>query len=291
MWKMSGLANDREEFREALLAMSAVAQKTAISLRNLRRILRSLEHKLAIEVIEFEDKDHSIPRRYRIWDFKSTIERRRKLGFHFVYRNRNLITLAAKLNPPDKLTGGAQDNMSGDPPGNLTSLAPDSLTGDPPDKQADTPPVSLSASLIKDSNKEQQANEPTTSGAIVAALHKTFGHSDDVAVSRVLSGCRRFCPDSTEEEIIQFIHEHGFRFVRMKNIDNPMGMLFWQVPRSFAADVERYRKAEEQRREAEAAQLTELRAQWQAVLDDPKASEDDKQWARQLLQQEEEKNA
>ena len=109
MWKMLA-GNDAEgPSREGILPMVAVAAKASLSLRNLRRVIRSLEEKLAVEVTEFEDKTRSIPRRYRVWAAKPIVERRRRAGYYFVYRNRNLITLARPYAASP--SGGAGDRL------------------------------------------------------------------------------------------------------------------------------------------------------------------------------------
>jgi hypothetical protein len=115
MWRMLGSRGEESSSREGILAMVVIAQKASLSLRNLRRVLRSLEQKLAIEVTEYEDKTRSIPRRYRVWSLKAVLERRRAAGYWYVYRNRNLVTLARSYSPtaPDKMTGGAQDKLAG----------------------------------------------------------------------------------------------------------------------------------------------------------------------------------
>lgn len=110
MWKMLGAARQDAPSREGLLPLKAVARKAALSVRNLRRVVRSLEEKLALEITAYEDKPHSIPRRYRVWGSQAILDRRRQAGYDFIYRNRNLTTLAKPyvppaVTPPDNLTG------------------------------------------------------------------------------------------------------------------------------------------------------------------------------------------
>jgi hypothetical protein len=110
MWKMLGSREQDGSSREGILPMRAVAGKVSLSLRNLRRVLRSLEQKLAIEITGYEDKTRSIPRRYRVWGVRPTIDRRRRAGYTYIYKYRNLITLARPFQSPDKVTGGHQTN-------------------------------------------------------------------------------------------------------------------------------------------------------------------------------------
>jgi hypothetical protein len=62
------------------------------------------------------------------------------------------------------------------------------------------------------------------------------------------------------------------------------GALITQIPKCFeGASFQRYRELEQQRREAAAEEERRFKAQQQAVLDDANASDEDKEWARQIL--------
>ena len=70
----------------------------------------------------------------------------------------------------------------------------------------------------------------------------------------------------------------------MTSLTNAVGMLITQVPKCFEGESFRqYRMAAHQRREAEARQMGELRAEAQRVLNQSEASEEEKEWARQML--------
>ena len=70
----------------------------------------------------------------------------------------------------------------------------------------------------------------------------------------------------------------------MRGIGNPMGVLIRQVPRYFEGESFRqYRQLERQRKEAALAHEAELRQQWQRILEDPNSTDEEKDWARQLL--------
>lgn len=274
MYKMAGGGSADGSSREAIIPMQMVAAKTAISIRNLRRILRSLESKLAIDVTEYEDKTKSIPRRYRIWNMNAILERRRQMGYHFVYRNRNLVTLARSLDetPAVKLTGGAPDKL---PPG-----SPDRLPVPSPDKQAARPPDKLTAFIEND-----ERNWKETSSSIVSALREHFGYVDDNAIRRIVDDCRRRAADATGEEIATFVRLTAGRICKMTGLTNPVGMLITQVPKCFEGESFRqFRELERQRREAEARQGAELRADAERILADPAAEEPEKQWARMILE-------
>lgn len=265
MYKMAGEAASSGNCREAIIPMQAVAARTAISVRNLRRILRSLEIKLAIDVTGYEDKTKSIPRRYRIWNMNAILERRRQMGYHFVYRNRNLVTLARSI---------------GTPPVNLTAAPPDSLAARPPDNQTLKPPDKLTAYIENDERKREE-----TSSSVVSVLRECFGYVDDDAVRRIVDECRRRAVDATDEEIATFVRLTAGRIHRMPGLTNPVGMLITQVPKCFEGESFRqFRQIEGQRREAEARRNAELRADAERILADAAAEESERQWARMIVE-------
>jgi hypothetical protein len=270
MYKLAGGDPDAgKTSREAIIPLQAVAERTAISLRNIRRVVRSLEAKLAIEVTEFEDKAHAIPRRYRIWSMNAILERRRQRGYEYVYRSRNLITLARPLSP-DKLTPGRPDR--------LTVVPPASLTGVPPDNQDTRPPDSLSGNTEELFDKKARAT-------LVAAVHREFGFVDDDAIARIASESRRAVPDLTNTEIAWAVTLTSSRIRLMRNLKNPVGMLITQVPRCFVGESFRlYREAERQRQEAERREQDQWRAEARRLLEDPDRTPDEETWARAVLE-------
>jgi hypothetical protein len=115
---------------------------------------------------------------------------------------------------------------------------------------------------------------------------------DDDVLTRLRTATRRVCPDFTEQELIHFIHANGQLLrANTSGIANPLGFLLTSVPKCFTGEAfQLFRKAQRETREREAKeqaqQQTEFekwRREQQAILDDPNASEDDKTWARKIL--------
>jgi hypothetical protein len=293
MWKMLGTADDQNPTREGLLPIKAIAKKVSISVRNLRRILRSLEEKLAIEVTEYEDKQHSIPRRYRVWGFRPVMDRRRAAGYHFIYRNRNLITLArSQRTPPDNLPPAPTDNLSGpapvklppSPTVNLTAGPPDKLSGAPPDNLTPRPPDKLSASLISTSNKQKRITSSTAIAMVATVLREELGVIDNPAAARIVTSCRHVAPDATDDEIADICRAQAQRYKLNRSIDNPVGMLIRQMPNSFQGEAfAGYRRAKHQAQHAEEHRREAEAAEWRKILNDPKEGEELKQIAREAL--------
>ncbi|MDQ2948223.1 MAG: hypothetical protein M3Y27_20190, partial [Acidobacteriota bacterium] len=91
-------------------------------------------------------------------------------------------------------------------------------------------------------------------------------------------------------EIVHFIHDKG-QVIRKGKISNPIAFLLVYVPKCFLGDgLQEFRQQRRKAFEAEQARKREL-DEWhkdemqkqQAILDDPRSSEEDKRWARQFL--------
>jgi hypothetical protein len=208
---------------------------------------------------------------YRIFSFTAILERRRMANLTHVIRT-------GAVSFVDPRTGHKLLSNSSLLPD--SSLSPDSsLRLAPGGSLPPGPGSNLSPSIKKDLKKRLR-----TSSLVGQALQATLGHTDDDAVGRIVTSCQLVCEDATEEEIVYFIRQHAPRFQRMKQIDNPMGMLIRHLPKCFVGEAfQTFRNLERQRREAETARQAEFHANQQRVLDDPESSEEDKQWARQIL--------
>jgi len=97
--------------------------------------------------------------------------------------------------------------------------------------------------------------------------------------------CRSRVPDATDEEIAWAVEMTIPRIRTMRNLTNPTGMLITQVPKCFEGESFRlYRESAVQRREAEHSEHERRRRDAEAVLADPDSSEDDRTWARTVLE-------
>ena len=120
-----------------------------------------------------------------------------------------------------------------------------------------------------------------------------YGQPDDDVARTLLERCRNVAPDCTVTEIIHFMHEKGIliRQDRSGRISSPIGFLITAVPKCLVGETfELYRQQEQKRlteerllREQQQAEIEQWRREQEAVLNDPKASEEDKHFARQIL--------
>lgn len=128
--------------------------------------------------------------------------------------------------------------------------------------------------------------------SVVRAL-SYFGIADDDVATKLVSACRAQAPDCTLDEIIHFIQQKGWLIRQDRNlrIARPIGFLLAAVPKCFAGEAFRLYREEGRRAREDAETLTFRQQadleQWtrehEAVLADPKASEEDKRLARDLL--------
>jgi hypothetical protein len=220
MWKMLGSREDDGPSREGVLSLTELARKISVSRRNIQRILQSLEQKLALEVTGYEDAAHATPRRYRVWGFRSTMDRRRRAGYCHIYRNRNFITLARLQEqslPPDNLSTPL-DSFAVKPLDNLSTEAPDKLARGSLDK--------LSIPLRNISNIQK-----TTTTTVRSLLQERLPAFDDAAVEQLWTECVRQVPDVEPDEV-RLLFDSKLPLSQSRGIENPIGFLVRAVARS-----------------------------------------------------------
>jgi hypothetical protein len=134
--------------------------------------------------------------------------------------------------------------------------------------------------------------KPTTTSnsykATFLAFREFVPDIDNEAVFKLTHACCEADPRATDDEIAHFLRLRGHQMVRAKNILAPAGFLIRTVPKYFQGDsVHRYR--EEKR--LEQSRRNETDQEWQAsvararvTLSDPHASEEEKRYARELLE-------
>jgi hypothetical protein len=105
---------------------------------------------------------------------------------------------------------------------------------------------------------------------------------DDDAYHQILSACRKLDPAATDQEIAVMTNLKIFQLKKKRDIQNLPGLLITAVPKLFeppATELNRYRA--QQRQNAERTEQAKEAAR--QALEDPEASEEEKQWARTVL--------
>jgi len=281
MWK-KGIPHS-QDIRRLKAGMAELARCTGSHKTSCRAYLRALMAKLAIEEAETFDAaaGKEGARVYRIFSFNAILERRRRANMTHVIRTGAVSFVdpktGEKLRPDTNLLAGRRFNPESNLP-RASNLQPESGSNYYATPGSNQAPPSI--------NKHSEENTTTTtSSAVVQIIQHTFGFADDDAARLITSACRAKAPEATDEEIAYFVQLHGSRIRRMRNIDNPLGLLIHYIPKCFEGEAFRqFREAERQRREVEENRRKETVAECRRILADPLVSEMDRTWAEQTLQ-------
>jgi hypothetical protein len=93
IWSAAAQPNPTEAYRDATISFGSLAKATGLSKRNLFRVMESLIKKCDVDILRPGDPGRKVPHTYRVWSTESILERRRAAGFHWVYKNRNVVAL------------------------------------------------------------------------------------------------------------------------------------------------------------------------------------------------------
>jgi hypothetical protein len=225
--------------------------------KNVKRLIGSLQEKLALEVVRPPDYRLAIPTRYRIFNYSQVLERRRAAGLQWVIRTR-----AVRFVELETVNRLLSEQSLGEIPAD--GAAPG---GDLPMGRRPAP----------------SAGEPTPFPAELARTLRESLQLDDGAIRQIGEACRRGSPDCTEEEVLWFCRCKE-PLLRSGAIDNPAALLIRSVPQFFAnggstaLDDYRRERARQQERERKRARRVA-----QMVLDDPESAVAEVAWAREVL--------
>ena len=260
------------------IGFGAMARMVRLSESNARINVRNLIAKLALEETGGYDCERSVGRSYRVFNYSEILKKRREAGLAW-YTRRTLAVLFV-------------DPATGQPlaiPARISRV----VNSGPGPNLRPPPGINLGPPYREEEYREEEVREASSSGdSFVFAAFSQYGQIDDDVLTRLRAEAERACPDVTDAELIHFIHSKG-SLVRKKNsaISNPIGFLLAAVPKCFVGDAfQLFRKTQAEARAREAAELaqrqTELdgwRKEQEAVLADPQASAEDRQWARKIL--------
>ncbi|MCZ2079020.1 MAG: hypothetical protein LC130_28980 [Bryobacterales bacterium] len=146
------------------------------------------------------------------------------------------------------------------------------------------PPSSSNTPPIVENTPEPETTTTTEKDPVLEALN-TYGPAEQEAAETLTMKCRAMAPDSTTEEIAVFVHMAAQQTARNPNIRNQIGVLLKKVPALLRTHLPARRSAAEAERRTTELLREKNRLEWQAWLNDPEASEDDKAFARRMLQE------
>jgi hypothetical protein len=241
--------------------------------------LRSLIKKLAIDAQPAAR--HQDGQRFLIYSYEEILRRRRKAGLTHVLKRTSKVIL---LNPGTPELGTAELSSS------TPSLGTAELSsGTPSLCSSGTPSLGVPFIIVfkEEVSRKGTSSSSSTSLLVPQVFLEVVGFSDDDAVRRLMEGCRANAPDATEEEVAHFLRIQAARFSRNPRVQNLVGLLISQVPKCFEGEsFHLYREAVKKRQEAERQEKLAMQAEWRKILEDPQSSEEERQFARQVLEQE-----
>jgi hypothetical protein len=281
LWRLARQSS-QGTFRVISIGERTLASEVPMAYSTVQENLRSLAAKLAIEVRTNGPRQ---PKAYIVYPYEEILRRRRAAGLTHVIRRTSGVTLVR----PDSVNSGAPNvGASSFSSGATSSGAPELPSGAPSFTTSGAP--SLGA-LIKNEEITPGTSSPQEWPLAVQALLAAMGHGDDDAIRLMAQAAIQNAPDATDEELAYFIRDEAPRVIRNRALDNPMGMLIRQVPRRFVgASLRIVREEIRRRKEAEAALERERLLEARRILADPASPENEKQWARMLLETEESPN-
>lgn len=227
-----------------------IAEQACMHETNVRFNLRNLIAKLAIEIIEEENRKRQTARVYRIFSYKQILERRRASGLEWVIKNRG-VRFISREKVEEIL---ASETLPSDFTAELDELASAPL----PERGSESLETRGSASLppILGSKNLENYSQQTSSSVphdLAKGLYEIVPVFDEEAVVSLWKECRIRAGDCTTEEVLYFAKEKSL-VCRNGKIQNPVGFLLAAVPKcfeghSFAAfRLEQKRRIEEQQR-------------------------------------------
>ncbi|MGA8596439.1 MAG: hypothetical protein WB676_17145 [Bryobacteraceae bacterium] len=270
LWR-EARASATDEYREITIGYRALADHARLHRNTVDRNLASLQEKLAIEITKAEDRAGNIGRTYRVYGFRSVLERREAAGLVWFIKDRAGVRLLR-----DTDFAPHTSEVIGPITPEKTPPVPLEVTG--PVTTEVTPPVTTEVTTIR---KEEDSVLVTSTSAVAAVLLQELDYVDDDAVRRIIGESRRRIGDATMEEIANFTRITARRIRRMRNLQNPTGLLIVQVPKCFEGESFRnYRAAEFARKEAEKQELIRIANE---ILRDPTMSEHNRRWAAEII--------
>jgi hypothetical protein len=214
--------------------------------KNLRIALDRLVEKLAIEELQTFDRGTRVARTWKVYSYKSILERRKAAGMEWVVRDRGVrfidpgsipVKPTRVVMPEPLITTGVKSTES-TPVGRGQTTAVKS-----------TPPFLGQLSSPEPRQMSTAAAPPIVATAII----DVFGFVDDDALKTLVRKCKDNAPDATDQEIAELGTMTARRLARMRNVDNHVGLLIAQTAKCFLGEpfaIYRREKQENERRYA-----------------------------------------
>lgn len=257
--------------RTITIGVVTLARRAGMSETMARLNVRGLMQKMAIEDGGKYDCERAQGRTYRVFNYVEILRRRKAAGLtHFVRKTSAVIFVSPETGQPIPL--GKASSTPG-----LTLTPGPSPAPEPGIRLTGGPGVSL-AGAFREVNIENTVRETSSLDiSTVVEQLRPYLLIDDDAVRLILGQIRITDPDFRMEEVAHFAAAVAAKISGQGNVKNPVGLLINQVPKFFPGiELSAYRKAKAQER-------AEQEKTARSVLDDPEATERDREWAVAVL--------
>jgi hypothetical protein len=267
------------------IGLRTLAELARMAYSNCKANVRSLVSKLAIE--EREGFSYTDGRTYVVYSFREILRRRKAAGLTHVIRNRGVAFVDPATGKPfenNRLSQSSAPDLSASQttaplfsaPASGASALTSVRSGAPSNRESSAPGA---GAHIKKRHLIRNKPEESASflAAIVSALRRYIPDVDDEAAADLWNRCLENAPAAQLADVVHFIDlKAGKPGIRM-----PLGFLLTAVPKCFLGDS--YRQFREDRQRARQAGQTRDRMFAEEILRSPEADEEQKQWAREVL--------
>jgi len=262
------------------LGYRRMSELARLTVNNCKANIQALIQKLAVE--EAASFTHSQGRTYLVFNYTAIIQRRREAGLTHYIKSRGVVFVDPDTGEP--LTARIRDRsgipFSGGPApgavpeGDRRGTPASIISGAPVSAQ---PPYS---EVVRNSSRNTTS---TTPAELVQGLRQLVDIVDDEAASVLWHQCRRRAPDCTPEEVLHFARSKAAVF-RSGKIQNPLGFLLAAVPKCFeGVGFQEFRREQSERAREADEQQAQMRREFEAILNDPASSEEDREFVRRML--------
>jgi hypothetical protein len=257
-----------------------LARLTRLNEKSIRDLIPKLIEKKILDIVKKEDSWTRTGRTYHIYSYEEILDRQRAAGLCYVVKNGRAVEFVRSSSTIQPTEGVSPTvGISSSVPGSSTDTV-----GVPGSSSVGHTPTPLD-NIRQESHKS--SSEVDLLGRGIRILLPSF---DDEAIKLLWTRCRESDPECTADDVIYCFELKAKQLLNgRKQIDNPVGLMIFSVPRSLqgsdAIHLVRRREIEAARRaEAEWSHEYEQKCEeWRAMLRNAETPEKEKVLLRKLL--------
>ncbi len=284
---------EREGCRIVQAGYDYLVKRTRLARKTIQRIVAKLLEKDFIAIETRADIYQRSATVYRVYSYKSVLDRHIKKGRLYVAKMGPGFSYAQPLDQNLQVPAATADNVTTVDMLNVIPMVSNDMATVAKETtvtmvKIDRPTVVKMSPHLLDTS----VLDKTSSSAVIHRELNQYAPADDDAAKQLLARCREIAPDCTEEEIVYFIRQKSSLLEKKKDtVYNPLGFLLTAVPRCFQPENLRSHRAESLRQQEgkavdqsrEQAAMDRWRREQEASLADPNLSAQEKHLIRLCL--------